>query len=129
MKTGISKNPDSQKVFEYYNRNIKKPQSIQNLLNDYDVQVDAINYIEETYDMVVLIMSSTVDDRYKVIIDETEMYERDYYLKVMIYLLNKNNENEKVRNIVDYLNKHRINEDNISDDYVRRIITKIYEVL
>lgn len=132
LKTGISKNPDANKVFEYYNRNIKKPKRIQSLLNNFNVQVDAINYIEETYDMVVFIMSSmssTVDERQKAIVDATKVYNRKNHLDAMIYLLNRNKENEQVRNIIDYLNKHRINENNISDDHIVRIIDKVYQLV
>ena len=127
LKTGISKNPNSNEVFEYYNRNIKKARSIQSLLDDFNVQVDAINYIEETYDMIVLVMSSIVDNRQKAIIDETKAYNRKDYIHAMIYLLDKNKENEQVKSIIDYLNKHQINKDKISDDYIKRIINKIFE--
>jgi hypothetical protein len=129
LQTGISKNPDSQKVFEYYNKSIKKPNTIQLLLEDFNVQVDAINYIKETYSMIVLIMSELDDNRQELFINETKEYQREQYLKSMIYLLNKNKENEKVRNIIDYLNKHKINKDNISADYIRRIINKVFELV
>ena len=129
LKTSTSKNPDSHKVFEYYNKNIKKPYTIQSLLEDFNVKVDAINYIEETYDMVVLIMSNTVDERQKAIIDSTKDYNRKHHLNAVIYLLNKNKENEKVKDIIDYLKKHRINKRNISDDYIKRIVNKVYQLM
>jgi len=129
LKTGISKNPDSNKVFEYYDKHIKKPHTIHKLLRDFNVQIDSINYIKETYNMIVVIMDGLEDDRQKFFIDETKEYQRVNSLTTMIYLLDKNKENEKVRDIIEYLKKHGINEDNISADYIKRIINKIYEVL
>lgn len=129
LQTGISKNPDSNKVFEYYNKNIKKPSSIERLLYDFNVQVDAIGYIEETYNMIVVIMDGLEDHRQKFFIDRTKEYQREHYLEAMIYLLDKNKENEKVRDIIDYLKKHGINQDNISDNYIRRIVTKVYNLV
>lgn len=129
LQTGISKNPNSKEILEYYKKNIKKPNSIQGILDDFNVQVDAMSYIKETYNMVVFIMTGLDDNRQELFIDKTKDYQREHHLKCMIYLLNKNKENEKVRNIIEYLNKHRLNEDNISDDYIRRIIIKLYELL
>ncbi len=129
LQTGISKNPNSQEILEYYKKNIKKPNSIQGILDDFNVRVDAMSYIKETYNMVVFIMSGLDDNRHELFIDETKDYQREQHLRSMNYLLNKNKENEKVRNIIEYLKKHRINEYNISDDYIRRIINKIFELV
>ncbi|MFL0270100.1 hypothetical protein [Candidatus Clostridium radicumherbarum] len=126
LKTGISKDPSGVEVLEYYNRNIKKPCSIEKILDNFQVQVDAITYIEEVYSMVVLIMSGIDDIRQKVIIDKTKDYDREHHLQVMAYLLNTNKDNKDVMVIQKYLNRHNITDRNISNDYIKRIINKIY---
>lgn len=129
LQTGIYKKANSNAVFEYYYENIKKPRSIHELLEDFNVQVDAVRYIEETYNMIVLIMQGLEDDRMKFFIDESKEYKREEFLGSMIYLLDKYKANEKVKDIIGYLERHGMNQDNITDDYIKRIVNKVYDLV
>lgn len=126
LETGTCKDPSGIEILEYYNKNIIKPSSIQKMLGDFYVQVDAITYIEEVYSMVVLIMSGIDDTRQMLIIDKNKDYDREHQLHIMENLLNRNKGNKDVMAIQEYLNRHDITERNISNDYIDRIINKVY---
>jgi hypothetical protein len=126
--TGINKNPESSKVFQYYSQNIMKPSSIEKMIMNMSTQIDAIDYISKYYNQVILIKSGMDTDHTALIIDYKACYDRQHYLNVMKYLLSRNNDISEVKCIIEYLNKKDLKEHNIPDDYVKRIISKMYNI-
>lgn len=118
------KQVDAETVFNYYYRNIMKPQSVEVFLQDANVEIDAIRFIEQYYESFVRIIGNNE----AMIIDRNKDYDRDKYLKVMNYLLEKYRDKKEVRQIIRYLKVHGLRDKELSDDYVRRIVRKIYEV-
>lgn len=119
------KHIDAPKVFNYYWKNIMKPHSIDVMLNETGVAVDAIRYIEQYYNPLVGLIGK---DKNTMIIDRNENYNRNKYLDVMKHLLDKHRDKNEVREIIRYLKVHGLRDKELTDDYVRRIVKRIYEV-
>lgn len=120
---------EENKIFQYFVRNIKKPLSLQQLLKNSEVAIDAINYIQECYKDVVLIKAALTDNEFRPFIDTTKEYNREHYLIVMRHLLEENKDKDETKAISNYLEKHRITTDNMPDIYIQRIVDKIYAVI
>jgi hypothetical protein len=120
---------EENKIFQYFVQNIKKPLSLQQLLKNSEVGIDAINYIQECYNDIVLIKASLTDNEFRPFIDTTREYNREHYLIVMKHLLEENKDKDETKAITNYLEKHKITEDNMPNIYIQRIVDKIYAVI
>lgn len=112
-------------AFNYYN-NIMKPYSIELMLQTAEVQIDTIVYMEKYYNSIVFLKKGTGNP---LLIDKTRQYNRALYIDVMRNLIQQNMNNSSVRSIISYLEAHRINYKNISDDYIIRIVDKIFKLI
>lgn len=119
------KQVDAATAFDYYYRNVVKPYSIEVMLKVTGVAVDAIRYIEQYYSPLVELIES---DKNPMIIDRNKNYDRNKYLDVMKHLLEKHRDKREVREIIRYLKVHGLRENELSDDYVRRIVKRLYAV-
>lgn len=116
---------DAARVFDYYRRNIMKPTSVEALLNKTGVEVDIIRFIEQYYNQFVWLIGS---DKESMIIDRNKDYNRDKYLEVMKHLLEKYRDKKEVSDIIRYLKVHGLSDKNLSDEFIKRIIKKVYEI-
>lgn len=117
------------KVFQYFVEHIKKPNSIQEMLIDINISIDAIEYIRLYYKDIVKIKETIEDTEFYPFIDLKKEYKREHYKKIMMELLEENQEKEEVKLIIKYLNKHNMTLSNIPDDYIRRIEDKVYAAI
>lgn len=129
LLTGIKGEVDGNKVFQYFVKNIKKPYSLQQMLTNTEVAIDAINYIQQWYQDIIKIKAALRDDELNLFLDVTKEYNKEHHLIVMQKLLKENQNKEEVKAIINYLNKHNITNRIISEDYIKRIINKVYEVI
>lgn len=120
----IEKQNNAATMFDYYCRNIMKPESVEILIEDVNVVIDAIRFIEQYYNPLVMIIRKNN----LMIIDISKPFSRDKYLYVMKYLLEKHRDKNEVWEISRYLRVHGLRNKKLKNDYVRRIVKKIYEV-
>lgn len=116
---------DAATIYDYYSRSIVKPYSIEVMLNGTGVAVDAIRYIDQYYNPLVKLIGC---DKNTMIIDRNENYNRNKYLDVMKHLLEKHRDKNEVREIIRYLKVHGLSDKNLSDEFIKRIIKKAYEI-
>ncbi len=119
---------DENEIFQYFVYNIKKPLSLEKMILDINVEIDAINYIGLYYKDIVKIKGAIADVDFNHFIDIKKEYQRDHHLKIMMALLERNKDKQEVKAITNYLDRHKITPSNISSDYIQRIIDKVYEV-
>ncbi len=120
---------DENEIFKYFVENIKKPLSLEKMLLDINIEIDAINYIQQYYKDIVKIKESIAESDFYPFIDIKKEYKREHYLKVMRNLLVENKDKEEVKAITNYLDKHRITDCNITDNYIQRIVDKVYVII
>lgn len=120
---------DENKMFQYFVNNIKKPLSLQQLLKNSDVAIDAINYIGLYYKDIIKIKGAIAGTEFNPFINCKNQYKREHYLKIMMVLLEGNKDKQEVKAITNYLDKHRITTGNMPDNYIQRIVDKIYSVI
>lgn len=121
----ISESFDANTIFNYCSKNIMKPYSIEALLLETSVQIDTIRYIENYYKGITFLKRNSGKAK---IIDKTKPYSREAYINIIKYLLQQNKGKREIRDIIVYLRSNGINENNIRDEYVIRILNKIYKV-
>lgn len=118
------KHVDAGTVFNYYDRNIIKPRNVEIFLQDANVEIDSIRFIEKYYIPFIRI----IGNKEPMIIDRNNDYDRDKYLEVMNYLLEKYRDKKEVNEIIRYLKKHGLSNKNLSNEYIERIVKRIYDI-